>query len=170
MRQALLLASLVVVASGCGGILDRPQVGDTWQIEGVDHSGVFGTITIERGEIIRLPPGANADTFAPGANRGILVRVSYEPDRPSDAGFGSLDWEGDPIGPERPRIMGLAQGIDWPVNGTLPNQLPGSANSISGWLIIPVTEAELDQPVNLLYQPMLTDEPESVAEIVIHAP
>ena len=168
--RRLFIAGLLVFIGGCTATLDRPPVGDTWQIDGIDQSGVFGTITVERGEIIRLPPGANADAFAPGADRGILVRVSYEPDRPSDAGFGSLDWEGDVTGPGGPRIMGLAQGIDWPVNGTLPNQLPGSANSISGWLIIPVTEAELDQPVNLLYQPMLADEPESVAEIVIHAP
>ena len=153
-----------------------PEVGDTWQIDAVDRSGTFGSITIERGEVIRLPPGNDAEAFAPGSSHGVLVRMTYEPARPSDAGYGSIDWEGHVAEPGQPRIMGLVQGMDWPVFGPLPNQLPGSDSTIEGWMVIPVTEAELGQPITLVYQPIIANagngeqNPEVVSEIVIYAP
>jgi hypothetical protein len=153
-----------------------PEVGDTWQIEAVDRSGAFGSITIERGEVIRLPPDSDAETFVPGASRGVLVHMTYEPVRASDAGYGSIDWEGRVAEPGQPRIMGLIRGVDWPVFGTLPNRLPGSEGTIEGWMVIPVTEAELGQPITLVYQPVIADagngerNPEVVSEIAVYAP
>ena len=80
-----------------------------------------------------------------GASHGVLVRMTYEPARPSDAGYGSIDWQGHVAEPGQPRIMDLVRSMDWPVVGTLPNQLPGSDSTIEGWMVIPVTEAELGQ-------------------------
>ena len=45
-----------------------------------------------------------------------------------------------------------------------------------GWMVIPVTEAELGQPITLVYQPIIANagngeqNPEVVSEIVIYAP
>ena len=170
MRRQLLLVLLLLVIGGCASGARKPEAGDTWQLAAEDLSGTFGAITVERGAIIPLPPGTDADIFVPGATRGILVHISYEPQRPSDVGYGSLDWESRGTSPGEPRIMGLVRGVDWGVDGTLPTQLPGSANSIGGWMVIPVTEADLGQPITLLYQPIIVDEPAPVAEIVVHAP
>lgn len=176
MHRGLMICAVLLVVGGCGQTLVPPEVGDTWQIEAVDRSGAFGTITAERGEVIPLPPGTNAEAFAPGATRAVLVHIAYEPERPSDSGFGSFDWDGRVAPPGASRIMGLVSGVDWPVDGTLPMQLPGSANAIDGWLVIPATEAELGQPITLVYQPIIADggngesNPEVVNEIVIYAP
>ena len=176
MRGGLLLVALLLVVGGCSAKIAQPKVGDTWQIAAVDRSGAFGSITIQRGEVIPLPPGTDAEVFAPGANRAVLVHIAYEPERPSDSGFGSFDWDGRVAPPGASRIMGLVSGVDWPVDGTLPMQLPGSANAIAGWMVIPVTEAELGQPITLVYQPIIADggngesNPEVVSEIVVYAP
>ena len=176
MRGGFLLVALALAVGGCVVTPVPPEVGDTWQIDAVDHSGTFGSITIERGEIIPLPPGTDADFFAPGASRGVLVQMSYEPERPSDAGYGSIDWEGRVAELGEPRIMGLVRGVDWPVFGTLPTQLPGSEGAIEGWMVIPVTEAELRQPITLVYQPIISDagngeqNPQVVSEVVVYAP
>ncbi len=172
----LLLVAVLLVIGGCADALVPPEVGDTWQIDAVDQSGTFGSITVERGEVIRLPPGTNAEAFAPGSSRGVLVHMTYEPARPSDAGYGSIDWDGHVAEPGQPRIMGLVHGVDWPVFGTLPNQLPGSEGTIEGWMVIPVSEAELGQPITLVYQPIIASagngerNPVAVSEIVVYAP
>jgi hypothetical protein len=175
MRGGSLLVALVLIV-GCTQELVPPEVGDTWQIDAVDRSGTFGSITIERGEVIRLPAGSDADIFLPGASHGVLVHMTYEPARPSDSGFGSFDWDGRVPPPGASRIMGLVSGVNWPVEGTLPTKLPGAADSIAGWMVIPVTEADLRQPITLVYQPIIADagngdrNPQVVTELVVHAP
>lgn len=130
----------------------------------IDESGMFGSITVERGEVVSLPPGAQV--FYPGSTHGVLVHKAYEPVRPSDAGFGSVDWGSRPVS-----LRGLISDVDWAVEGRpLPNQLPGSDNAINGWLVTPATEADLRSPITLLYQPLITDEPEPLVEIIVYAP
>lgn len=165
-----LLALLLVAVGGCGTNPEPPQALDTWQIDAVDQSGVFGTITVERDALIRLPPGSRVADHNPGAARGLLVLLTYQPDRASDSGFGAFDWDARGRAARVPGIAGLDSGANWPVDGTLPTRLPGSDRFIGGWMVIPVTEADLRQPITLLYVPIIADEPEAIAEIVVYAP
>lgn len=128
----------VLSASGCSTGPERPQAGDSWQIEAVDLSGANGTITVERGAIIAMPERVR---FIPDASQGILVHISYEPDRPNDAGYGAFDW-GARLACEEdefesgmlPRVLPLLEAVDWPVEPFLGTKLPESADpSPAGW-------------------------------------
>ena len=170
-----LLAVLTIVA-GCAN--QQPAPGSTWAIDAVDESGTFGTITIERGDVVALP--GHMRGAVPGATHGILVNVSYAPDRAGDNGYGMIDW-GAAVGDEEVtvggasfRVFGLDSGVDWPVEGRLGMCLPGCAEPLAGWFLIAVNAAELDGRVTLRYQPLLVDmgnnasDNELVTEVVIH--
>ena len=43
-----------------------PEVGDTWQIDAIDQSGTFGSITIERGKVVRLRQATTPKPSLPG--------------------------------------------------------------------------------------------------------
>lgn len=52
---------LAILTSACASdppAPSRPRAGDIWEIDAVDHTGVFGTISITRGEVILLPRAA----------------------------------------------------------------------------------------------------------------
>jgi hypothetical protein len=174
----LLVAAVAVVAAGCG--TDGPGPGSTWTIDAVDRSGVFGSITITRGDIVDLPdPLGEA---VPGATRAMLVHVAYETDRGSDTGYGAVEW-GASVGDEEIseaaasfRIQHLVSQLDWPVEGALGTQLPGGREPLEGWIVIALSEDELRQPVTLRYQPLLVDlgnnafDNQLETELVIHEP
>jgi hypothetical protein len=170
----------VLFASGCSAAPERPQAGDSWQIEAVDLSGANGTITVERGAIIAMPERVR---FVPDASHGILVHISYAPDRPNDAGYGAFDW-GARLAREEdefesgmlPRVLPLLEAVDWPVEPFLGTKLPESADPLAGWMVIAVSPDELAQEILLTYQPHLDRvqnggfEARPVTDILIHAP
>jgi hypothetical protein len=172
------LALLAVLITACAA--RGPQPGATWTIDAVDRAGTYGTITITRGEVIELPAPALA--AIPGATRGILVHVSYAPDRPNNTGMGPFDW-GAAVGDEevdiagaRVRVLGLHTGADWPVEPTLGTKIAGSDDALEGWFAIAVSLDELAQPVTLRYQPLLVDlgnnasDNQLVSEVVVLDP
>lgn len=172
--QRLGLGVTLIIATGCSVVPDRPAAGATWQIEAVDQAGAFGTITIERGEIIPVPPGSH-----PVATHGVLVHISYEPDRPSESGFGELDW-GARLSREEnaadlpPRLMALVSDPGWPAE-PLGSKLPDVAEPLAGWIVVAVTELELAEEILLRYQPHIVPDgnglgAELVSEITIHVP
>ena len=59
---------LLLVIGGYTSGVTKPEAGVTWQLEAEDLSGTFGSITVERGAIIPLPPGTDAEIFFPGAS------------------------------------------------------------------------------------------------------
>ena len=173
-RLPALLLSATIGITACAAGPDRPEVGETWQIEGVDSSGVFGTITVELGETIDVPAAARVVAGA----RGILVHISYEPARANDSGYGAFDWMARLPNEETletipPRVFGLVSNAQWPVEPTLGTRLPGGADALAGWMVVAVTPDELEETILLRYQPLPTRDlvdPETVREIVIHAP
>jgi hypothetical protein len=180
MNRAIRWLSLAMtVLAGCSVGLDPPEVGGTWQIDAVDQAGVFGTITIERGEILDLP--GYSDPAFPGATRGIAVHITYAPQRASDTGYGALDWETSTAAevPVEGR-MGLTNPVpaeaDLPEGSALGSVLPDVRQVLSGWIVIPVSDEVLKGPVNLRYQPFLVPAggngltSQLVSEITIHAP
>lgn len=166
---------ILVLAAGCSFGPDRPEVGDTWEIDGVDMTGVNGTITIERGEIIAMPM---AGPFVPPGSRAILIHISYEPARDSDTGYGPFDWGARPDDEEEgiglvPRVLPLVSEAEWPVEPHLGQMLPGSSDPLEGWVVVAVSPAQLAGEVYLVYQPFLANggtESKEITEILIHAP
>ena len=183
-RRAAALCALVGPMAGCASS-DQPspiEPGNTWMIEAVDQTGVFGTITLERGEVIDLPAEARMGAAVPGATHGILVHIEYESHRAGDAGIGLFDWgartrqEAVPVAEASVRVSGLVSNAAWPVEPGLGTRLPGSANPLAGWLVIAVTPAELEGQVTLQYQPIVVDlgnggaDARLVSEVVVHDP
>jgi hypothetical protein len=174
------LVLLVALIAGCGAAPVPPQPGASWTIDAVDRAGEFGTITIERGEVIDLR--GRMRQAVPGATRGILVHIGYTPTRASDTGFGAFDWGaaiGDAdigVAEASLRRLALAGDVDWPVEPSLGTLLPGGADPLAGWLVIAVSPAELQGPITLRYQPLLevlgpnASDNRLVSEIVIHDP
>ena len=184
MRWVLILAVMALAAAGCTvdptPEPDGPRAGDTWVLEGADRAGVFGEITVTRGDVITLPPEANAGAMVPGASHGVLVHVRYEHDRANDSGIGAFDWGGrtggDGEGADgRFRMGALVSNVDWPVGPFLGTLLPDNDQSLEGWFYIAATPQDLDGPIFLQYQPLLVPTgggfgPELVDEILIYAP
>jgi hypothetical protein len=166
---------VLVLAPGCSFGPDRPEVGDTWEIEGVDMAGGNGTITIERGEIIAMPI---AGPFVPPGSRAILVHISYEPARDSDTGYGPFDWGARPGDEEEgiglvPRVLPLASEAEWPVEPHLGMKLPGTSDPVEGWVAVAVSPAQLADEIHLIYQPFLENggtEASEITEILIYTP
>ena len=166
---------ILVLAAGCSFGPDRPEVGDTWEIDGVDMTGVNGTITIERGEIIAMPM---AGPFVPPGSRAILIHISYEPARDSDTGYGPFDWGAAPTMRRKASASCRAccrfvSEAEWPVEPHLGQMLPGSSDPLEGWVVVAVSPAQLAGEVYLVYQPFLENggtESKELTEILIHAP
>lgn len=183
MHWGSIFAALSILASSCSTDPPPPtgpQAGDTWQIEAVDRAGVFGQITITRGDVINLPPEVDAGALVPGGSHGVLVHVRYGHDRANDSGIGAFDWDGrtddDAEGSAGPfRFGALVSNVEWPVGPTLGTLLPDSDRSLEGWFYIAATSQDLDGPIFLQYQPLLLAtgggfSQELVDEILIYTP
>ena len=157
MRRGPLLLLSMTVLSACAADPEANDslLGMTWQMEAVDTNGVIGTVLIERGEIRQLPAALVTDN----RTHAILVEVTYDLDRPSADGHGSIDWRfearGDPNDPiiDEPQAN-LPGGGFGPMRPTLGVVAPGGTETVGpGWLTLAITRAHLANTITLTYRP-----------------
>ena len=160
MRPSVTLLALLLLAGCAAGpptLTQVPASEAAWELDAVDSAGPFGHITVDVGPVAPLPPAWVAAD--PARTHAQLVHVSYEIDRPGVEGYGSIDWRYSSAGDgggilifdEPPREITAGMGVG--VEESLPLRAPDSADDIEGWLMLTLGEANLAEPITLIYQP-----------------